>query len=130
MPLEPGMVPGQRPKECGGKGPNKHIVDSYGAGPNVIAWVSDANTQQTEREGSFHRVLPSLRPLQPFCDRSRESVVILPPLANHLPTRKRTLQSFTWRTISDITCQSSARLIEIEGRNVNLGPPGNLGFQV
>jgi len=130
MPLEPGMVPGQRPKECGGKGPNKHIVDSYGAGPNVIAWVSDANTQQTEREGSFHRVLPSLRPLKPFCAWSRESVFYLPPLANHLPTRKRTLQSFTWRTISDITCQSSARLIEIEGRNVNLRPPGNLGFKV
>lgn len=40
MQVEPTIVPGQRPRECGGKGPNKHIVENYGAGPNMMAWVS------------------------------------------------------------------------------------------
>ena len=26
-------------KPCGGKGPNRHVIDSYGAGENVIAWI-------------------------------------------------------------------------------------------
>ena len=40
MQVEPTIIPGQRPRECGGKGPNKHIVENYGAGPNMMAWVS------------------------------------------------------------------------------------------
>jgi len=31
----------EKPKEfAGGKGPNRHIIDSHGAGPTVITWLS------------------------------------------------------------------------------------------
>lgn len=40
LAVESALVPRDRPREPGGKGPNRHIAETCGAGPGVLHWIS------------------------------------------------------------------------------------------
>ena len=53
-------------KPCGGKGPNRHVIDSYGAGENVIAWIK-GNSNYNYTNGCATQGLSSTKKSAAIC---------------------------------------------------------------